>query len=126
MSKSVKITGLKGAKDNLKKLKQTLQTTAENEALEKLGYKILEYSEREVPLDEGTLLRSAKVQKQGKKFIAGYNTEYAARLHYNPQYTFKNGRKGMYLTDPIKKNAVKLREYYSKLLEIALKRVGLK
>jgi HK97 gp10 family phage protein len=125
MSKT-KITGIKQAKQNLTKLRNKLAETAENEALEKLGYKILEYSAKEVPLDEGTLLRSAKVQKQGGKLIVGYNTEYAARLHYNPQYTFKNGRKALYLSDPIKNNAVKLKEYYLKFLENAMKSVGLK
>jgi hypothetical protein len=65
---------------------------------------ILRLSASEVPFDTGALLDSSGVEPENDGVVLGYNKVYAARLHENPSYSFKNGRKGKYLEDPIKQN----------------------
>ena len=65
-------------------------------------------SERQVPLDVGTLRDSWRTKpiadKQSIGFEMGYYTKYAARLHEHPEYHFQNGRKAKYLEQPIEQN----------------------
>ena len=103
-----KIKGVKQAISNLTKISKEVTGKISKDTMFDLGSKVLELSMAEVPLDEGTLLRSASVQEVGSKTYAGYNMEYAARLHYHPEYRFQNGRKAFYLTDPIKNNSSNL------------------
>lgn len=77
-------------------------------ALLEVGQEIMRLSQKEVPLDEGTLQNSGTVEVDGDNVVVGYNTEYAARLHEHPEYRFQKGRKGKYLEDPIKRNEDKL------------------
>lgn len=73
---------------------------------------VLRLSQFEVPHDTGRLQNSGHIEPQYmQKAIVGYNTVYAARLHENPQYRFKKGRKGKYLEDPIKNNLSVFRTY---------------
>ena len=65
---------------------------------------LLRLSQLEVPHDEGTLQNSGHTERDGDDALVGYNTPYAARLHENPQYRFKKGRKGKYLEKPLKMN----------------------
>lgn len=73
-------------------------------AMSEVGDELLRLSEKEVPLDEGTLANTGVSQPEGKDHVVGFNTPYAARLHEHPEYNFRNGRKGKYLEDPIKHN----------------------
>lgn len=74
------------------------------DALRAIAEELLRLSQLEVPLDKSYLMQSGNVQPNGKEYIVGYNTPYAARLHENPQFKFKRRRKGKYLEDPLKRN----------------------
>ena len=50
-----------------------------------------------VPLEEGTLARSGSVDSNEEAAVVSYDTAYAIRLHENPQYHFKHGRRGKWL-----------------------------
>jgi hypothetical protein len=41
-------------------------------------------------------------------------------LHEHPEFNFKNGRKGKYLEDPIKNNLGIFKEYYGKMVKVAI------
>ena len=84
-----------------------------SDALAEIANEVLRLSSLEVPLDTGNLMNSGHTEKSGDEYLVGYNTVYAARLHENPQYSFKNGRKGKYLESPIKNNLRVFREYYA-------------
>ena len=63
-------------------------------------------SEKEVPLDIGTLKDSWRTEKLDGEigYKMGYYTAYAARLHEHPEYRFQNKRKAKYLEHPIEMN----------------------
>ena len=63
-------------------------------------------SEKEVPLDVGTLRDSWETEPLTEEigYEFGYHEPYAARLHEHPEYHFQNGRKAKYLEDPVKMN----------------------
>lgn len=69
-----------------------------------VGDELLRLSQKEVPLDEGTLANTGISEEDGDDQIVAYNTPYAARLHEHPEYNFQKGRKGKYLEEPIKHN----------------------
>lgn len=96
-----------------------LSNQACNKALNNIADELLRLSNSQVPLDTGRLSSSGKVQdgKNEKEVIVGYHTKYAARLHENPQYNFRNGRKGKYLEDPLKQNMTKWARYVEKSLQ---------
>lgn len=73
-------------------------------AEEAVGDEIIRLATAEVPLDEGTLMNSGAVDEFAGHHAAGYHTPYAARLHEHPEYRFRRGRKGKYLSDPIANN----------------------
>lgn len=73
-------------------------------ALRSIAEELLRLSQLEVPLDKSFLMQSGNIQPDNDEYIVGYNTPYAARLHENPQFRFKNRRKGKYLEDPLKRN----------------------
>jgi hypothetical protein len=50
-----------------------------------------------VPLEEGTLARSGSTDVDDDTAVISYDTAYAIRLHENPQYNFKHGRRGKWL-----------------------------
>lgn len=89
-----------------------------DQALRDIGSEVLRLSQREVPHDTGLLQNSASVEDGTDEVIVGYNKVYAARLHENPQYRFKNGRKGKYLEDPIKNNVKQFRKYYEQIVNV--------
>ncbi|SDZ00939.1 hypothetical protein [Thermoactinomyces sp. DSM 45892] len=66
--------------------------------------KMLSLSNENVPLDEGTLLRSGVASFSESKLsgCVSYNTPYARRLHEHPEYRFQQGRKGKWLEDTTK------------------------
>lgn len=111
MANIVTITGFDEVFRNLQKIETGVRENVQNQVMQDLGEKILELSQNQVPLDEGTLLRSGIVAKIAGKWMVGYNTEYAARLHFHPEYHFQNGRKAYYLTDPISQNRSQLEQF---------------
>lgn len=108
-------SNVKGSDKVLKALRKVLEENPKvaQASLIDTADKILELSTQEVPLDEGTLLRSATVVEKGKVVQVGYNTEYAAKLHFHPEYRFQNGRKAFYLTDPVKRNKQNLLQFFN-------------
>ena len=118
-----KIKGVKQAIANLAKISKEVKSDITKGTMFDLGSKVLELSMAEVPLDEGTLLRSGTVQEIGNKTYVGYNMEYAARLHYHPEYRFQNGRKAFYLTDPVKNNSSNLVAFAQQRFIIRLNKV---
>lgn len=80
----------------------------------------LRLSQQEVPKDEGVLEGTGVSDRDSQGAYVGYNTPYAARLHENPQYAFKKGRKGKYLEDPIKNNLPVFRDHYIKTVKGAM------
>lgn len=88
---------------------------ATRKAIQDIANEALRLSQMEVPHDTGFLQSTGHKEDTGTdetpEAIVGYNTVYAARLHENPQYHFKNGRKGKYLEDPIKKNLSVFQNY---------------
>lgn len=86
-----------------------------------VGDEIIRLSTLEVPLDEGTLMNSGAVDQIGKHHAAGYHTPYAARLHEHPEYHFRRGRKGKYLSDPISRNLRALGAHFAQKMKGKLK-----
>lgn len=100
----------------VKGLREGLSGTAEE--LMRLG-------NQEVPFDKGTLMQSGDVDDSGllqehPEIVVGYNTPYAARLHEHPEYHFKNGRKGKFLEDPLKRNLQTFRDFIAEKIKAAL------
>lgn len=60
---------------------------------------LLEASNQLVPLDKGQLMGSGAVDFDLEAQTASvyYDTVYAARVHQNPKWNFKNGRRGGFL-----------------------------
>lgn len=92
---------------NLRVAIEKMQNAAD-QAVEDVANDIAFQSANQAPFDIGTLKSTLRVTKTGKAVrVISYNTPYAVRLHENPQYNFKNGRKGKYLEDPLKENVGK-------------------
>lgn len=74
---------------------------------------IIEEADREVPIDEGTLLRSGHVvaKPSTSEVYGAYDTPYAVRLHEHPEYKFKHGRKGQWLLRSWRKNKAKVHKW---------------
>jgi len=63
---------------------------------------LLDEMNKDVPHDEGTLMRSGDFKVKGLQAVIGYDTPYAVRLHEHPEYNFRGGRKGKWVEDKIK------------------------
>jgi len=76
---------------------------------------VLQESNRKVPLDEGTLLRSGNVDiEDTRSKMTGsvfYDTPYAAKLHEHPEYNFQNHREGKYLEKTIDETKDEYKRY---------------
>lgn len=58
-----------------------------------------------VPFDKGTLQKSTFTvdsKGYGKPSYIVWNTPYARRLYFNPEYNFRNGRRGRWADDWLK------------------------
>ncbi|MBU1110784.1 HK97 gp10 family phage protein [Patescibacteria group bacterium] len=108
---------LDGLKSGVERLTR-LTRLKSGEAVEKIANEVLRLSQGEVPLDTGALQSSGHVEKgdNEQERLVGYNKVYASRLHENPQYNFKNGRKGKYLEDPLKNNLNIFKNIYTNLV----------
>lgn len=64
---------------------------------------LLAMSHREVPVEEGTLRRSGRVDSNGTQGRVGvsYDTEYAEVQHEREDYRHDPGQKDHYLSDPM-------------------------
>lgn len=101
LSFSVDMTGLTAGLQTLAaKIKPANNATAMA-----IGLEIMRLSQMEVPHDKGSLQNSGTVEQIGDYVVVGYHEPYAARLHEHPEYRFREGRKGKYLSDPITNNA---------------------
>lgn len=89
-------------------------------ALSEIADELLRLSQLEVPFDVGFLLQSGNTQRDGGDYLVGYNTPYAARLHEHPEYHFRNGRKGKYLSDPMQRNLSVFRNHFNEAVKEAL------
>ena len=90
---------------------------------DEVGETLLLLSQREVPLDESTLANTGETHREGGadgETIVGYHTDYAARLHEHPEYSFGNNRKGKYLEDPLKNNLNVFGQQYADNMDKAL------
>jgi len=92
---------------------QTTMADLQMRALKIIADELLRLSQLEVPFDKGHLLQSGNTEEEQDYYIVGYNTPYAAKVHEHPEYRFKNGRKGKYLEDPMKRNLTIFREYFN-------------
>lgn len=73
------------------------------DALEQSVYQfIYEPSQQLVPLDEGPLQESGKVDVEGLTITVSYSTEYAIIQHENMQYAHAPGRQAKYLEMPFR------------------------
>lgn len=82
-----------------------------------VGDETLRLSNEQVPLDEGTLQNSGAVDEYEGHHAVGYHTPYAARLHEHPEYRFRRGRKGKYLSDPVINNKARLLEVFGESMK---------
>lgn len=99
-------------KRNMDKLSRRVESV-KMRALNVVADELLRLSQLEVPFDSGHLLQSGNTEPGNEEYLVGYNTPYAAKMHENPQFRFKNGRKGKYLEDPMKKNLSVFRNYFN-------------
>lgn len=78
---------------------------------------ILARASESVPLEEGTLARSGSTDVDAKAGEASvsYDTPYAIRLHENPQYSFKHGRRGKWLELTLQEQASRLQSIYGEM-----------
>lgn len=81
---------------------------------------ILTESNRLVPLDEGTLERSGRVQidEQAMRGIVSYDTPYAMRQHEELSWNHAPGRQAKYLETALNNNQEKTMEIMRKALSI--------
>lgn len=82
-------------------------------ALKVIADELLRLSQLEVPFKTGHLLQTGNTEPELDYYIVGYNTHYAAKMHEHPEYHFRNGRKGKYLEDPMKRNLPIFREFFN-------------
>lgn len=112
---------LKALQPGIERLSR-LTRVKSGEAIEKIGNELLRISQKEVPHDTGALQNSGHVEVKSQEEVdVGYNKVYAARLHENPQFNFKNGRKGKYLEDPLKNNLNIFKNIYNNLMSEVFK-----
>lgn len=116
--------GIDNVLKNLDKAEKVVVNAIEQGVMD-LTNKLLTESEKQVPMDIGTLAGSGHttpVENRGGMIEGkvGYNTPYAARLHEHPEYKFQKGRKGKYLIDPLKDLASVGKKYLEGLLRGAL------
>lgn len=113
--------GVKGAETVLRNLKLQIEKMQKysDDAVDDAARSIAFESTNQVPFDKGTLKNTLRIEKtkEGVRVIS-YNTPYAVRLHENPQYNFKNGRKGKYLEDPLKQNKDTARNIFKAKLKV--------
>lgn len=106
--------------DNKIKKFELIFQKATKQGMIDVAREILRLSSFEVPHDKGLLQASGDYDPVSDGVIVGYNKVYAARLHENPQYKFKKGRKGKYLEDPIKHNLDAFREFMGERIKGSL------
>lgn len=71
----------------------------------KAAERILEKSNSRTPFEYGDLVGSAGIRTYRKVVYIFYDQPYAVRLHENPQYNFKHGRRGKWLETTLREHA---------------------
>lgn len=120
---TLKITGIKETKQGLEKFKKLILNKAVSMALHDLGLKIGELSSDFVPVEFGILKSTFVVQKKGKGWTAGYNTEYASYQHQGVRKdgtrVIRNrpgGGESFFLSKPIQDNKDYLLNFFNQRL----------
>lgn len=89
-----------------------------------IGTELLAESKRQVPVDEGTLSRSAvkTARWEGDSFVVNisYNTPYAAVQHERRDFNHPKKGKAKYLEDPLRQMAPKVRKRLARAMREAL------
>ena len=80
---------------------QNILTVGGKKGLFAAAHHIAHESQKQVPLDKGTLLHSQAVDVGEDMAVISYDTPYAVRVHEKPESKFQRGRKGKYLEDPV-------------------------
>ncbi len=112
MAGMMQITGVKKVTAKLKQSKQTTLIRLRT-ALTNAGLYLQQLSQKEVPVDTGTLRNSAftrDVTKPGSKVIeilVGYTVGYSLHVHENVDTVHANGN-AKFLEGPLRKNHGKL------------------
>lgn len=96
---------------------------AAGEGLYEAAEHLLEHSNRTVPLEEGTLMRSGQtdVDRENLKATVSYDTPYARAQHENLEYRHDPGRRAKWLEQTGKERERQIREHVHKKIKDALK-----
>jgi hypothetical protein len=96
---------------DMKRIQNSIRQV-ENEVAYEQANEILRTSIREVPHDIGNLQNTGDTKPLTAEngHMVFYDTDYAAKMHENPQFDFQKGRKAKYLEDPIKRNETRLQQ----------------
>lgn len=78
---------------------------------------ILQESNKIVPLEEGTLKRSGKVDRDGTQGTVSYDTPYAIKQHEDRSLSHDHGRHPKYLERTVKNEKKEIRDYLEPHLE---------
>ena len=114
----MKLRGLDEAMANLQRLAHRSQATKEQVELA-LAKDLLAKARQLVPLDTGRLRASGFIDQTRSRTRVGYNTPYAAKLHYSPGFNFQRGRSAFFLQDPA--TTLPVNKLTSKILKNNLK-----
>jgi len=84
------------------------------DALDDITEHILNESNKIVPLEEGTLMRSGVAQVDRNELVGrvSYDTVYAAYQHEKKDMSHNEGREAKYLERTIKRNKEEVLEYF--------------
>jgi hypothetical protein len=78
---------------------------------------ILQQSNKIVPLEEGTLMRSGKTDRDGTQGTVSYDTPYAVKQHEDRSLSHDHGRQSKYLERTAKNEQQKVRDYLAEHLK---------
>ena len=92
-------------------------------ALKDAAEHILNESNKEVPIDEGTLKNSGntRIDTSSLEASINYDTPYAVRQHEDLTLKHKNGKKAKFLENAIKDNMSDIERYLAEALDKALR-----
>ena len=96
-----------------------LLSAASKKATMEAAEELLRESNKMVPHDEGTLMRSGEVDVKEGEATVSYDTPYAVRLHEHPEYNFQKGRQGKYLEKALDNNRDRLIKHIQKAIKEA-------
>ena len=94
------------------------------EGLRDAAEHLLEYANRTVPIEEGTLMRSGQVDVDPETLEAAvsYSTPYAVRQHEDLTLRHDPGRRAKWLERSLQEREAAIREYIASRMRDAFKR----